>query len=213
MHIYTDTDGNNYPSVTTIIHQILVNPNPLLKWSNIMGFKHKKYEDVMDASANFGALMHSVMESYMTNKEIPSINDLIVLRKVNVILDQFDKFRSGVNLKPEDTMLVEESIISKTLGYAGTIDWLGTYKNELAIIDYKTSKTARLGFFIQLSAYDKLLQTEKNIKVNKATILTLREDGVRNYDVTREELDYYYEIFEHMKAIYEKVSKLEECST
>lgn len=213
MHIYTDTDGNKYPSVTTIIHQILVNPIPLLKWSNIMGFKHKKYEDVMDASADFGTLMHSVMESYMTNKEIPSINDLIVLRKVNVILDQFDKFRTGVNLKPGDTMFVEESIISKSLGYAGTIDWLGTYKNELAIIDYKTSKTARLGFFIQLSAYDKLLQTEKNIKVNKATILTLREDGVRNYDVTREELDYYYEIFEHMKAIYEKVSKLEECST
>ena len=48
-----------------------------------------------------------------------------------------------------------------------------------------------------------------DIKVDRAVILTLREDRVKDYEISREELDKYYDIFVAMKTLYEKLSELE----
>ena len=209
MHIYKDVDGKEYVSVTTIIHKVLIDPEPLLKWSNIMGFRHKKYEDLMDYSANYGTLMHLAMEKYMKEEKIPEDIDPLIYRRITSTLDQFDSFCDKVHLLPSDTFETEKTIISAKLGYAGTIDWVGKYKDGTAIIDYKTSKIARLPYFIQVAAYDKWLQEEMDIKVDRAVILTLREDRVKDYEISREELDKYYDIFVAMKTLYEKLSELE----
>lgn len=206
MHIYKDIDGKEYSSVTTIIHKVLVDPEPLLIWSNIMGFKHKKYEDLMKYSSDYGTLMHLVMEHYMKGEDIPPIDDPLLACKINTTLDNFERFCKKEGLDKSGTLYTEKTLISQSLGYAGTIDWIGKFKDEMVIIDYKTSKVARLPFFIQLSAYDKLLQTEMAVKVDKAFILTLREDHVRSYELSREDLDKYFEIFLLMKDLYNKLN-------
>ena len=59
LHIY-EKDGKKYPSVTTIIHSI--GSEELMKWSNIMGFRHRKIEDILEETSKFGTLVHSHLQ-------------------------------------------------------------------------------------------------------------------------------------------------------
>lgn len=208
MHIYTDENNNEYPSVTTIIHKVLLDPDPLLIWSNIMGFKHKKYEDIMEATSSFGTSLHSVMEHYMKNENGMMDIDPILALKINKILDNFEDHCKSINLHKEDTQMTEKTIISKELGYAGTIDWVGIYREKLTILDYKTSKKCRLPMLIQLSAYDKLLQTEMKMTVDQAVILNMREDKIIETIIDRNKLDELFEIFLILKDLYFRLDKI-----
>ena len=208
MHIYTDENNNEYPSVTTIIHKVLLDPDPLLIWSNIMGFKHKKYEDIMEATSSFGTSLHSVMEHYMKNENGMIDMDPILALKINKILDNFEDHCKSINLRKEDTQMTEKTIISKELGYAGTIDWVGIYREKLTILDYKTSKKCRLPMLIQLSAYDKLLQTEMKMTVDQAVILNMREDKIIETIIDRNKLDELFEIFLILKDLYFRLDKI-----
>ena len=208
MHIYTDENNNEYPSVTTIIHKVLLDPEPLLIWSNIMGFKHKNYEDIMESTSSFGTSLHSVMEHYMKNENGMMDIDPILALKINKILDNFEDHCKSINLHKEDTQMTEKTIISKELGYAGTIDWVGIYREKLTILDYKTSKKCRLPMLIQLSAYDKLLQTELKMTVDQAVILNMREDKIIETIIDRNKLDELFEIFLILKDLYFRLDKI-----
>lgn len=208
MHIYTDENNNEYPSVTTIIHKVLLDPEPLLIWSNIMGFKHKKYEDIMETTSTFGTALHSVMEHYMKNENgIINVDPILALR-INHILDLFEDHCKSIDLHKDDTDMTEKTIISEKLGYAGTIDWVGKYRGKLTILDYKTSKKCRLPMLIQLSAYDKLLQTEMGLFAEQAVILNMREDKIIETIIDRNKLDELFEIFLILKDLYYRLEKL-----
>lgn len=209
MHIYKK-DEKEYPSVTTIIHNILLYPEPLLKWSNFLGFKRKMYEKSMEESSTLGTCIHEMLYHYIKNEDNTEVKvPFMHIDKANAILANAVPYLKSIGITPENTTFAEETIISEQLGYAGTLDWCGTCDKVLTLADYKTSKRARESMYIQLSAYDKLLQVEKGIKVDKAMILTLREDTACRWILKRDELDFYYKIFEHMHAIFDALGMLD----
>lgn len=209
MHIY-QKNGKEYPSVTTIIHNILLYPEPLLEWSNFMGLRKKLYKKCMEESSTLGTCVHDMLYHYIKGDNNTEVKvPFMFIDKVNTILATAIPHLKSIGITPENTLYAEETIISEKLGYAGTLDWTGTCDSTLSLIDYKTSKKARENMFIQLAGYDKLLQVEKGIKVNQAMILTVREDKVTPYKLTRNDLDFYYEIFVHMHAIFDALGMLE----
>lgn len=212
MHIYDGPDGKKYPSVTTIIHEILIHPGPLLAWSNSLGYKRKSYNTVMDESSAKGTCIHDLMYAHMKNiNEIKTHIPLKYAQDVHYILYEARKYFIEHGMSPDTTLDAELTMIDTSLGYAGTLDWIGTKDGKLTLVDYKTSKAARESMFIQLAAYDMLLQTQKGIKVDEACILLLHVEGVEEVTLDREKLDFYYEIFELMHTIFIKldcVSKL-----
>lgn len=210
MHIYDGSDGNKYPSVTTIIHNILLYPDPLLKWANSIGLGRKKYDDIMLKSSIKGTAVHELLQSYMTGCEVSCSIPIADEMSIRYIMIEAEKYFKKHNMGPATTRSAELTIVSPKLRYAGTLDWLGEMDGSLTLVDYKTSKDIRPYMPIQLAAYDKLLQEEENIVVDQACILLMKDTGVVPKIFTRHELDMYFEIFLHMQAIFEGMHMMEE---
>ena len=126
MHIYDGPDGNKYPSVTTIIHEILIHPGPLLAWSNSLGFKKMSYQGAMDETSAKGTAVHDFMYAHMKNiKEVKSKVPLKFAQEIYYIVYEAKKFFIEHKMSPETTIDAEVTLIDTELGYAGTLDWVG----------------------------------------------------------------------------------------
>ena len=194
MHIY-EKDGILLPSVTTVIHTVYTSPS-IINWSNWLGFKHKKYEAVLNEYATFGTDMHTCLQKFMCPSSISdsiNVKGFNILR-INKILSTFENFCNINNVSPTDTIQVELEMKSTMMKYAGTADWLGTYKNELILWDYKSSKNVNKTMYIQLGGYYGLLK-ENGYDIDSAYILLVSENGVKEYKLSKDELILYHSIF------------------
>ena len=115
----------------------------------------------------------------------------------------FERFMMVEMIHPIDTIFSEETIVSEKLGYAGTIDWLGTYKNKTFLFDFKTSSSMHETMKLQLSAYRKLLKEERDITIDGAAIVFISKKGVTLQEVSLDELDKVYKKFEVMLQLFE----------
>ena len=212
MHIY-EKDGVYLPSVTTILHSIIIDGDRLLNWSNSLGFRHIKYSEELERSANFGTAVHAALEQIMTNgpDNKISLNGFEII-KFKKVINNFMEFINQNSMTPEDTLHAELTLSSIELGYAGTCDWVGYIHGKLTLLDYKTSKKPNESMFMQLSAYMHLLR-ENGINIEQAGILTVGEKDVKLYMKTLSELDEYYITFEIIHSLFNRMypySKLEE---
>ena len=212
MHIY-EKDGVYLPSVTTILHSIIIDGDRLLNWSNSLGFRHIKYSEELERSANFGTAVHAALEQIMTNgpDNKISLNGFEII-KFKKVINNFMEFINQNSMTPEDTLHAELTLSSIELGYAGTCDWVGYIHGKLTLLDYKTSKKPNESMFMQLSAYMHLLR-ENGISIEQAGILTVGEKDVKLYMKTLSELDEYYITFEIIHSLFNRMypySKLEE---
>jgi genome maintenance exonuclease 1 len=77
---------------------------------------------------------------------------------------------------------LEGPLYSKQLGIAGTVDCIAEYNDELAIIDFKTSKKPKPRewiehYFVQAMAYGCMLYELTGIPVKKLVIIMACENG------------------------------------
>jgi genome maintenance exonuclease 1 len=77
---------------------------------------------------------------------------------------------------------LETPLYSEYLGIAGTVDCIAEYNNELAIIDFKTSKKPKKrewieGYFVQCAAYACMLYELTGLTVKKFVIIMTCENG------------------------------------
>jgi len=85
------------------------------------------------------------------------------------MFERYVEFRSRFDLKVE---AIELNIISKELGFAGTIDRVCYLNGEKYIIDIKTSNAIYPSYWLQLAAYRALL-LHVGVKVDNVAILWL----------------------------------------
>ena len=208
MHIYTK-NNRLYPSVTTVVGYFkpLETFESLMKWSNFLGFKHKDYIKERDNKAAFGTAVHETVAGLLTNTPVDkSVSDSLTINYLADYADAikyFERFMMVEMIHPIDTIFSEETIVSEKLGYAGTIDWLGTYKNKTFLFDFKTSSSMHETMKLQLSAYRKLLKEEKDITIDGAAIVFISKKGVTLQEVSLDELDKVYKKFEVMLQLFE----------
>ena len=208
MHIYTK-NNKLYPSVTTVVGYFkpLETFESLMKWSNFLGFKHKDYIKERDNKAAFGTAVHETVAGLLTNTPVDkSVSDSLTINYLADYADAikyFERFMMVEMIHPIDTIFSEETIVSEKLGYAGTIDWLGTYKNKTFLFDFKTSSSMHETMKLQLSAYRKLLKEEKDITIDGAAIVFISKKGVTLQEVSLDELDKVYKKFEVMLQLFE----------
>ena len=208
MHIYTK-NNKLYPSVTTVVGYFkpLETFESLMKWSNFLGFKHKDYIKERDNKAAFGTAVHETVAGLLTNTPVDkSVSDSLTINYLADYADAikyFERFMMVEMIHPIDTIFSEETIVSEKLGYAGTIDWLGTYKNKTFLFDFKTSSSMHETMKLQLSAYRKLLKEERDIIIDGAAIVFISKKGVTLQEVSLDELDKVYKKFEVMLQLFE----------
>ena len=159
------------PSVTTVVgHQ---SKHGILQWQNRVGFAEA--EKVRRAAAWRGTQYHNLVEHYLKN-ELEKVEEskglpTYLFRSARETLDRIDNIHA-----------IEAPLYSRTLRIAGRVDCIAEFDNELAIIDFKTTKNLKKvehleKFFVQEAAYAYMYYELTGIEVDKLVTLSVAEDG------------------------------------
>lgn len=157
---YSDIEKgiNEIPSVTSIL-KLLPKPrcqkwaikqtiNFLIKHKNltpeVISKAYGYHESYLNLLADKGTAKHKLAGDYLEKKKV----------KKDKWLEKFIMWEDENDFK---VTKIEKSILSTELGFAGTLDLLGTVHGESVIADIKTSSAIRFSHKVQVCAYKLLL--------------------------------------------------------
>jgi genome maintenance exonuclease 1 len=156
-------------SITSVTSHF--NREIFVKWRKKIG--EEEAQKITKAATNRGTDMHTLVENYLYNKDLPTVaplpDFLFKIAKTNL---------NRIN----NIYALESSLYSKVLGVAGTVDAIAEFDGELAIIDFKTSKKPKPRewiehYFVQAAAYACMFYEMTEIPVKKLVILMACENG------------------------------------
>jgi genome maintenance exonuclease 1 len=167
---YYDTpDGQKLVSITSIISHY--NREIFTKWRKRVGVDEAN--KITKAATSRGTDMHTLVENYMLNKELPTVQPLseFLFKQAKPDLDKIDNIHA-----------IEQALFSRELGVAGTVDCIAEYDGELAVIDFKTSKKPKPEkwiehYYVQCAAYACMLYEMTGIVVSCFIIVMSCESG------------------------------------
>ena len=156
-------------SITSITSHY--NKEIFTNWRKRVG--NETADRITKAATSRGTDMHTLTENYLKNAELPPVQPMAeFLFKISK-----SKLKHINNIHA-----LEGSLYSKQLGIAGTVDCIAEYENELAIIDFKTSKKPKPRewidhYFVQCMGYGCMLYELTGIPVKKLVIIMACENG------------------------------------
>ena len=167
---YYDTpDGQKLVSITSVISYR--NRDKFTKWRKRVG--EEEANKVTKKATSRGTDMHTLVEHYLNNEELPTVQPLsdLLFKQAKPDLQKINNIHA-----------IEQSLFSKELGIAGTVDCIAEYDGELAVIDFKTSARPKPeewieGYYVQCAAYACMLYEMTGIMVKKFVIIMSCEDG------------------------------------
>ena len=140
-------------------------------WRKKIG--EEKANEITTKATSRGTDMHTLTEHYLKNEELPEVQPLS---------DFLFKIAKPELNKIDNIHALEGALYSKELGVAGTVDCIGEYDGELAVIDFKTSKAPKPrkwidGYFVQAMAYAAMYYELTGTIAKKLVIIMACEDG------------------------------------
>ena len=144
--VYVDEDSNEYPSITTVLS--ILSEAGIKAWRARVG--EEEANRVSSRAIKRGNKVHSMIENYIQNKEVDH-SDLISTQN-------FKDIQPIIDDKLTKVYAIEKRMHSKHLGVAGTVDCVGEWDGQRAIIDWKTSAKFKKkewvhSYFMQACAY------------------------------------------------------------
>jgi hypothetical protein len=120
-----------------------------------------------------GTDYHTLVENHLLNRKLPDVQP---------ISEHLFKISKSTLDRINNIHALEGAMYSEVLGIAGTCDCIAEFDNELAIIDFKTSKQPKPrdwidGYFVQCAAYSAMLYELTGLVVKKFVIIMSCEDG------------------------------------
>lgn len=173
---YYDVDGDLYPSVTSIL-SATKDTSFLEQWRERVG--KEEADRITNESARIGNITHTMIEHHLKSNDHlidKIVEDEEYIDKANKIFQKMKVYTKYIT--PE---YQEFPLASKNLRVAGRVDCIGTYKGELSIIDFKTSRREKVvdhihDYFIQTTLYALMAYETLNIQVRQGVII------IGNYD-------------------------------
>ena len=195
---FYDIDGQNYPSVTSILG--IRKKEGLQKWRDSIGEDVANWE--MNRAARRGKSFHKLVEQYLNN-ETPSIRDVLPLglfRLAKPYIDQINNIR-----------LLEKIMVSPKLTIAGQVDCVAEYNGKLYVIDFKSANKERKedwieNYFLQCTAYSSMYEETFGEKIEQIVVLLAAEDGTMTAYV-KDPQDYIEELVLSIETFYRSVMK------
>jgi len=162
---YVTPDGNNYPSITTILAQ--QENLGLEAWKAKVGEKEAKR--ISKESARIGTAVHQLAEYYLSNVQVK------LDKEEKKIIDTFNRLRfllGNIN----NIVGLEIPLFSDLLRVAGTTDCIAEYNGQLSIIDFKTSRKPKKAewiddYYMQTFAYKLMFEEMTGIEIQQIVIL------------------------------------------
>lgn len=160
-------DGKRWPSVTTVLK--VIDAPGLDRWRVQQALKGIDPYRNFDA-ADLGTLTHSAIEWALTDGPYPDYEPYADRPDVMAGAQAaFKAFRAWQAAHEVEVVACELVMASATLGYGGTLDLLARIDGRLEVVDFKTSAHIYGDYFVQTSAYARLL----------AEVTEYRAEGLR----------------------------------
>ena len=159
----------NYPSVTSVLG--VRKKVELQQWRDRIGENVANWE--MGRAARRGTATHNLIENYIKGEPLTE-KSVLPLGLFKLMKPYVDKI--------ENIHCLETVLYSSKYKLAGQVDCIAEYNNELAIIDFKTSKKPKPRewvehYFVQCMAYGCMLYEITGISVKKLVIIMACENG------------------------------------
>jgi genome maintenance exonuclease 1 len=179
-------------SITSVTSHF--NKEIFVKWRKKVG--NEEADRVTKAATSRGTDLHTLVENYLYNRDLPTVQPLSEFL--------FKIAKPSLN-KINNIHCLEGALYSKQLGVAGTTDCISEYNNELAVIDFKTSKKPKPrnwieNYFVQAMFYGMAYYEMTGTPIKKLVIIMACEDGEC---VVYEE----YDLKKYMKLVVEYIKK------
>ena len=179
-------------SITSVTSHF--NKEIFVKWRKRVGVEEA--DKITKAATSRGTDMHTLVENYLYNRDLPPVQP---------ISDFLFKIAKTELNKINNIYCLEGALYSKQLGVAGTTDCIAEFDEELAVIDFKTSKKPKPrdwieNYFVQAMFYGMALYEMTGIRVKKLVIIMACENGEC---VVYEERD----LKKYMKLVVEYIKK------
>ena len=167
---YVTPDGNKYISITTLLSNL--SKAGIQKWRARVG--EVEANRISTKASRQGTGVHSVCESYIKNEDgfldgrMP--NEIEMFQSINPLLDCIDNVH-----------VTEGALYSDELKLAGRTDLIAEFDNQLAVIDYKTSRKIKTwemchAYFMQGAFYAHAYEERTGIPINNITIIMAVEN-------------------------------------
>lgn len=175
--LYRTPEGNEYPSVTTVLSII---PKPELdEWKDRVG--HAEAERIAKAAANRGTILHKACEDFIYGK-VP-VFDMFEM-------DSQDMFRHARSVLDRIQVVhcIEGQLYSDKLKLAGSVDLVATIEDTIYVLDWKSSSRYKSAseissYFMQGAAYAAMFYERTGILVKKMKICIISSElGLKEYD-------------------------------
>lgn len=154
-------DGIWYPRVTSIIG-IKAKPALYMYYAGLPSFKVG--EAIKTRSAEEGTLLHETIEAILRKEQVA------VPEHIKPAVNSFLEFYNQHDIIP---LKIEEQVVSKKHGYAGTIDILAEVDGQVGILDIKTSLAIYRDYGMQTAAYVEAFKEDPNIPELTSWIIRL----------------------------------------
>ena len=182
---YATPDGNNLPSVTTILDKTKSQDkiDSLNRWRKSVGAE--KAQQITTEAANRGTRMHTYLEHYVKTGETKEKGSNPYSWPSHAMADVVIK--QGLKNVSEFWGIEVPLYFPKI--YAGTTDGAGIHLNEESILDYKqTNKPKRRewidDYFMQLCAYAEAHNELHGTRIKKGVILMcVKPDLDENHNI------------------------------
>jgi genome maintenance exonuclease 1 len=157
-------------SITSVTSHF--NKEIFVKWRKKVG--DVEADRITKLATSRGTDMHSLTEMYLKNQDLPS--DVL---PISEFLFNIAKYELN---KINNIHCLEGALYSKQLGVAGTTDCIGEHDQELAVIDFKTSKKPKPRewidhYFVQAMFYGMAYYEMTGTRIKKLVIIMACEDG------------------------------------
>tara|TARA_R100000008_G_scaffold79343_1_gene60965 strand:- start:245 stop:889 length:645 start_codon:yes stop_codon:yes gene_type:complete len=162
---YVTPDGNNYPSVTTVVN-----------WDKREFFAEWRRNNPgkSEAILSRGTKVHKLIEDYIEVGMVPAQEDPVVNSMFSNLVSMVDSL--------DEVVAVEAPLYSDLLKLAGRVDCVGIMDGEYCIVDFKTSSKIKqekylTEYWCQATAYAIMWQERTGIPVPKIAIMMVSVDG------------------------------------
>lgn len=225
-----ETKDGTFPSVTTILSAKA--KQGLTSWQINLASQGVNVKEAGINAMDEGSKVHDACERIMKGESLKFYNEELGIENYKLFEEwlpicRFIDAYKELEIQP---LLIEQTLYSKTYGYAGTLDLLCTLKPDkksekrvLAIIDLKRSAAAYTDYHIQIASYVKaineMVSTDNdNLKtyreivntktggelINNAYLLLLNVDTKKGWRLTEiDNIDKKFEVFLACKKIWD----------
>lgn len=149
---YTDDDGSYYPSATTIL-EAYPKPYQLMQWMKEMG---SKADEIRDNAGRRGSTVHQLTEDYDNGLECNLLGEDGRPKYSLEEWSMFERYVDFSKLHAPEHILIEQTFVNGSLGFAGTLDRICRIDGKVYVLDIKTSNGIYNSYWLQIAAYKEL---------------------------------------------------------